>query len=79
MMMYCRERSGCPYGYTSVVNDEEWEQNLVAGTPCRRHVLKSLQPVRCVLIVDRAVWVELQPFVFEHPRSKFNDPNTGKC
>lgn len=38
------------------------------GTPRRGHEIKSSQPIRCVLIVNRMTWVDLSPFVFEHPR-----------
>lgn len=45
---------------------------------CGRHDLKSPQSVRIILIVDRAAWVDLRAFVFEHPKSKVNNWNAAR-
>ena len=54
----------------------KWSQTLVVVN--FTDVLKSPQPVRCILIIDRPGWVDLCAFVFKHPRDQVNDLDTAK-
>ena len=45
------------------------------GETLRMYNLRSSQPIRRILIVDRATLVDLRAFIFEHPEDKVNDPD----